>query len=57
MHPVQAWRARLLLVLGRAEVDLPRWEDRLGGVQAFTQDHWAAMLMAPAHDWGVEGTR
>jgi glyoxylase-like metal-dependent hydrolase (beta-lactamase superfamily II) len=35
---------------------VPRWVDRLGGVRAFTQDHCAAMLMALAHDWGVEAT-
>jgi glyoxylase-like metal-dependent hydrolase (beta-lactamase superfamily II) len=36
---------------------VPRWEDRLGGARAFTQDHCAAMLMALAHEWGVEGTQ
>jgi glyoxylase-like metal-dependent hydrolase (beta-lactamase superfamily II) len=35
---------------------VPRWVGRLGGVRAFTQDHCAAMLLALAHDWGVEGT-
>jgi glyoxylase-like metal-dependent hydrolase (beta-lactamase superfamily II) len=38
-----------------ADEIVPRWVDRLGGVRAFTQDHCAAMLMALAHDWGVEG--
>jgi glyoxylase-like metal-dependent hydrolase (beta-lactamase superfamily II) len=35
----------------------PRWVGRLGGVRAFTQDHCSAMLMALAHDWGMEGTQ
>lgn len=40
-----------------SEEVVPRWADRLGGVQAFTHDHCTAMLMALAHDWGVEGTK
>jgi glyoxylase-like metal-dependent hydrolase (beta-lactamase superfamily II) len=40
-----------------ADEVVPRWVGRLGGVRAFTQDHCAAMLMALAHDWGVEGTQ
>jgi hypothetical protein len=39
-----------------ADEVVPRWVDRLGGVRAFTQDHCAAMLMALAHDWGMEAT-
>jgi RimJ/RimL family protein N-acetyltransferase/glyoxylase-like metal-dependent hydrolase (beta-lactamase superfamily II) len=39
-----------------ADEIVPRWVDRLGGVRAFTKDHCAAMLLALAHDWGVEGT-
>jgi glyoxylase-like metal-dependent hydrolase (beta-lactamase superfamily II) len=39
-----------------SEEIVPRWVDRLGGVRAFTHDHCTAMLMALAHDWGVEGT-
>jgi hypothetical protein len=35
----------------------PRWVGELGGVRAFTQDHCAAMLMALAHDWGMDGTQ
>lgn len=39
-----------------SEEVVPRWVGRLGGVRAFTHDHCTAMLMALAHDWGVEGT-
>jgi glyoxylase-like metal-dependent hydrolase (beta-lactamase superfamily II) len=40
-----------------ADEIVPRWVDVLGGVRAFTQDHCAVMLMALAHDWGVEASR